>query len=83
MPHKAKALVDRVARSKNQTLNWRIMKMNHMQSSSKLTATESLFRRAVKRFAYICAAGTLLLTATSVWAAGYHWTNLVSDIPGD
>jgi len=24
----------------------------------------------------------LLLTATSSWAAGYHWTNLVSDIPG-
>ncbi len=58
------------------------MKMNHMQSNSKPTATESLFRGAWKRFAYICAAGTLLLTATSSWAAGYHWTNLVSDIPG-
>jgi len=58
------------------------MKMNHMQSNSKPTATESLFRSAWKRLAYICAAGTLLLTATSSWAAGYHWTNLVSDIPG-
>src|SRR5439155_13256905 len=63
-----------------------IMKMNHMQSNSKPTATASMFRRALKRFAYICAAGTLLLTATSSWAAGgnnaYHWTNLVSDIAG-
>src|SRR5438093_1413450 len=59
-----------------------IMKMNHMQSNSKPIATESIFRRALKRFACICAAGTLLLTATSSWAAGYHWTNLVSDIPG-
>src|SRR5437667_1542326 len=62
------------------------MKMNHMQSNSKPTATASMLRRALKRFAYICAAGTLLLTATSSWAAGshnaYHWTNLVSDIPG-
>ena len=62
------------------------MKMNHMQSNSKPTATASMFRRALKRFAYICAAGTLLLTATSSWAAGgnnaYHWTNLVSDIAG-
>jgi uncharacterized protein (TIGR03118 family) len=58
------------------------MKMNYMQSNSKPTATESVFRRALKRFACICAAGTLLLTATSSWAAGYHWTNLVSDIPG-
>src|SRR5213592_1157020 len=58
------------------------MKMNHMQSNSKPTATDSLFRRAVKRFTYICVAGTLLLTASSAWAAGYHWTNLVSDIPG-
>src|SRR5436309_5445207 len=62
--------------------NWRIMKMNHTQSNSKPTATDSLFRRAVKRFTYICVAGTLLLTASSAWAAGYHWTNLVSDIPG-
>ncbi len=62
------------------------MKMNHMQSNSKPTATASMFRRALKRFAYICAAGTLLLTATSSWAAAdtnaYHWTNLVSDIAG-
>jgi uncharacterized protein (TIGR03118 family) len=59
------------------------MKMNHMQSISKPTATESMFRRAMKRFAYVCAAGTLFLTATSSWAAnGYSWTNLVSDIPG-
>ncbi len=60
------------------------MKMNHMQSNSKPTATKSLFRGALKRFACICAAGTLLLTATSSWAdvAGYHSTNLVSDIPG-
>src|SRR5437867_7500286 len=61
-----------------------IMKMNHMQSNSKPTATASMFRRALKRFAYVCAAGTLLLTATSSWAAGatnaYHWTNLVSNI---
>src|SRR5437867_312572 len=61
-----------------------IMKMNHMQSNSKPTATASMFGRALKRFAYICAAGTLLLTATSSWAAGatnaYHWTNLVSNI---
>ena len=45
-----------------------------------------MFLRALKRFAYICAAATLLLTATSSWAGdgnnGYHWTNLVSDIPG-
>jgi hypothetical protein len=46
-------------------LNRRIMKMNHMQSHSKPTATESLFRKALKRFAYICAAVTLLLTATA------------------
>src|SRR2546430_5655992 len=63
-----------------------IMKMNHMQSNSKPTATASMFGRALKRFAYICAAGTLLLTATSSWAAAdtnaYHWTNLVSDIAG-
>src|SRR5438093_4354466 len=60
-----------------------IMKMNHMQSNSKPTGTASMFRRALKRFTYICAAGTLLLTATFSWAAsGYHWTNLVSDIPG-
>src|SRR5437879_4131234 len=63
-----------------------IIKMNHIQSNSKPTATASMFRRALKRFAYICAAGTLLLTATSSWAAGannaYHWTNLVSDIAG-
>src|SRR5713101_3481964 len=61
-----------------------IMKMNHMQLNSKPTATASMFRRALKRFAYICAAGTLLLTATSAWAGinAYHWTNLVSDIPG-
>jgi uncharacterized protein (TIGR03118 family) len=62
------------------------MKINHIQSNSKSTATASLFRRALKRFACISAAGTLLLTATSSWAAGgnnaYHWTNLVSDIPG-
>jgi uncharacterized protein (TIGR03118 family) len=62
------------------------MKMNHMQSNSKSTATASMFRRGLKRFACIGAAGTLLLTATSSWAAGgnnaYHWTNLVSDIPG-
>lgn len=61
------------------------MKMNHMQSNSKPTATKSIFRGALKRFAYICAAGTLLLTATSSWAgvvAGYDPTNLVSDIPG-
>ena len=62
------------------------MKMNHMQSNSKPTAISSMFRRALKGFAYICAAGTLLLTATSSWAAGannaYHWTNLVSDIAG-
>src|SRR6266540_3408607 len=52
----------------------KIMKMNHMQSNSKLTATESLFRGAWKRLAYMCAAGTLLLTGTSSWAgvvAGY------------
>src|SRR5436190_2216654 len=36
------------------------MKMNHMQSNSKPTATESVLRRVLKRFAYICAAGTLL-----------------------
>src|SRR6266496_2950462 len=63
-----------------------IIKMNHMQSNSQPMATASMFRRALKRFAYICAAGTLLLTATSSWAAGsnnaYHWTNLVSDIAG-
>src|SRR5205823_4493209 len=38
-----------------------------------------------KRSAYVCVAGTLLLAATSSWAGnanGYHWTNLVSDIPG-
>src|SRR2546430_13928074 len=60
------------------------MKMNHIQSNSKATATASMFRRALKRFAYICAAGTLLLTATSSWAGtnAYHWTNLVSDIAG-
>jgi len=46
------------------------MKMNHMQSNSKPTATASMFRRALKRFAYISAAGTLLLTATASWAAG-------------
>jgi uncharacterized protein (TIGR03118 family) len=58
------------------------MKMNYMQSNSKSTATESMFRRALRRFACICTAGALLLTATSSWAAGYHWTNLVSDIAG-
>jgi uncharacterized protein (TIGR03118 family) len=61
------------------------MKMNHMQSNSKPTATASMLSRPLKRFAYICAAGTLLLTATSSWAgvvAGYEPTNLVSDIPG-
>src|SRR2546422_9268563 len=62
------------------------MKINHMQSNSKSTATASMFRRALKRFAYISAAGALLLAATSSWAAGgnnaYHWTNLVSHIPG-
>ena len=60
------------------------MKMNHMQSNSKPTATACMLSRALKRFAYICAAGTLLLTATSSWAAvaGYQSTNLVSDIPG-
>ena len=56
--------------------------MNHIQSNSKPTATDSLFLRAVKRFTCICAAGTLLLTATSGWAAGYSSTNLVSDVPG-
>jgi uncharacterized protein (TIGR03118 family) len=62
------------------------MKINHMQSNTKSTATASMFRRALKCFACMSAAGTLLLTATSSWAAGgpnaYHWTNLVSDIPG-
>src|SRR5438034_11494564 len=62
------------------------MKINHMQSNSKSTATASMFRRALKRFAYICAAGTLLLAATSSWAAGgnnaYYWTNLVSQTAG-
>src|SRR5439155_9104554 len=63
-----------------------IMKMNHMQPNSKPAATASMFGRALKRFAYICAVGTLLLAATSSWAAGdtnaYHWTKLVSDIAG-
>jgi uncharacterized protein (TIGR03118 family) len=61
------------------------MKINHTQSNSKSTVAASMFRRALKRFACISAVGTLLLTATSSWAAGgnaYHWTNLVSDIPG-
>ncbi len=51
------------------------MKMNHMQSHSKPTSTESLFRRALKRFACIGAAGTLLFTATSSWAAGVNVPN--------
>ena len=62
-----------------------IMKINHMQSNSKSTATASMFGRALKRFACISAAGTLILTAITPLAAapkGYHWTNLVSDIPG-
>ncbi len=46
------------------------MKMNHMQSNSNPTAIESMFRGAWKRFACICAAGTLLFTATSSWAVG-------------
>jgi uncharacterized protein (TIGR03118 family) len=61
------------------------MKIKHMQSNSKSTATASMFRRAWKRFACISAAGTLILTAIAPLAAapkGYHWTNLVSDIPG-
>jgi glucose/arabinose dehydrogenase len=43
------------------------MKMNHMQSNSNPTAA-SMFRRALKRSACICTAGTLLFTATSSWA---------------
>ena len=43
--------------------------MNHIQSNSKPTAIESMFRRALKRFGWICAAGTALFTATSSWAA--------------
>jgi len=45
------------------------MKTNHMQSKSKPTATESMFRRALKRSACICTGGILLFTATSSWAA--------------
>ena len=59
--------------------------MNHVQSHSKPTATESLFCKAMKRFACICAAGTLLLTAIAPLVAApkaYQWTNLVSDIAG-
>src|SRR5436190_12400486 len=48
----------------------KIMKMNHMQSNSNPTATESMFGRALKRFACICAAGTLLFTSSSSWAVG-------------
>jgi glucose/arabinose dehydrogenase len=62
-----------------------IMKMNHMQSNSKPTATASMFRGALKHFACICGAGTLLLTAIAPLAAGqnaYHRTDLVSDIAG-
>jgi glucose/arabinose dehydrogenase len=62
-----------------------IMKMNHVQSHSKPTATESLFCKPMKRFACICAAGTLLLTAIAPLVAApkaYQWTNLVSDIAG-
>jgi hypothetical protein len=51
------------------------MKMNHMQSHSKPTLTEPLFRRPLKRFACICAAGTLLFTATSSWAADVNVPN--------
>ena len=59
--------------------------MSHMQLNSKPTATESLFCKAMKRFACICAAGTLLLTAIAPLVAApkpYQWTNLVSDIAG-
>ena len=45
------------------------MKTNHVQSNSKPTATESMVRRALKRSACICTAGTLLFTASSSWAA--------------
>jgi glucose/arabinose dehydrogenase len=45
------------------------MKTNHTQSNSKPTATESMFRRALKRYACICTAGTLLFTGASSWAA--------------
>ena len=61
------------------------MKMNHMQSNSKPAATASMFRRALKRFAHICAAVILLLTTIVPVVAApntYHWGNLVSKIAG-
>ena len=66
-------------------LNRRTMKMNHMQSHSKPTPTGSLSRRALKRFAHICAAVILLLTTIVPVVAApntYHWGNLVSKIAG-
>ena len=59
--------------------------MNHIQSHSKPRPTESLFRRALKRFAHICAAAILLLTTIVPVVAApstYHWANLVSQIAG-
>jgi glucose/arabinose dehydrogenase len=60
--------------------------MNEMQSNTKPTTITSMFGRAFKRFTHLCVAGTMLLAATSSWAAGgnnaYHWTNLVSHTAG-
>jgi glucose/arabinose dehydrogenase len=70
-----KALFANLSRFNHQALNRRNHEMNHMQSNSKPTATAPKFRSALKRFACICAAGTLLFTATSSWAADVNVPN--------
>src|ERR1700741_4231079 len=72
-------------RGRSIKLNRRIVKMNHMQIHSKPTATESLFRRALKRFAHFCSVVTLLFTAIAPAVAApnaYQSANFVSDIAG-
>src|ERR1044071_6016721 len=59
--------------------------MNHMQVKSKTTAKESMSHRALKRFAYICAGVTLLLSLIAPLVAApnaYQLTTLASDIGG-